>query len=87
MLCTRCHHDIHRQGWDIRVHANHVDFIPPPQINPQRKPHPGGLTTITAGECHADGDNIEPEAPAPKENSAPREPEQEQKVAAAPRRR
>ncbi len=21
MLCTRCHHDIHRQGWDIQVHA------------------------------------------------------------------
>ncbi len=30
MLCTRCHHDIHRQGWDIHVHAGRVDFIPPP---------------------------------------------------------
>src|SRR5664279_2605779 len=30
MLCTRCHHDVHRQGWEILVHANRVDFIPPP---------------------------------------------------------
>jgi len=54
MLCTRCHHDIHRQGWDIKVTGGRVDFIPPPSIDPQRKPRPGGLAAITVGECHAD---------------------------------
>jgi len=54
MLCTRCHHDIHRQGWGIEVTGGRVAFIPPPSIDPQRKPRPGGLAAITVGECHAD---------------------------------
>ncbi len=49
MLCTRCHHDIHRQGWEILVRAGHVDFIPPPEIDPLRKPRPGGLAAIDVG--------------------------------------
>ena len=49
MLCTRCHHDIHRQGWNIRIHAGRVEFIPPPQIDPSRQPQPGGLAAITLG--------------------------------------
>jgi hypothetical protein len=47
MLCTRCHHDIHRQHWDIRVTGTHVEFIPPATIDPTRTPQPGGLTAIT----------------------------------------
>jgi len=50
MLCTRCHHDIHRQGWEILVHDNHVDFIPPPTIDPTRQPIPGGLAAIDIGK-------------------------------------
>lgn len=29
MLCTRCHHDVHRYGWEILVIDNTVMFIPP----------------------------------------------------------
>ena len=47
MLCTRCHHDIHRQGWEILVRNGRVDFIPPPTIDPMRRPRPGGLAAIT----------------------------------------
>ena len=46
MLCTRCHHDIHRQGWDIVVQGGRVDFIPPPHIDPTRRARPGGLAAI-----------------------------------------
>ncbi len=50
MLCTRCHHDIHRQGWGIRVKGGRVEFIPPPQIDPQRRARPGGLAAIDIGD-------------------------------------
>ncbi len=50
MLCTRCHHDIHRQGWDILVREGRVDFIPPPTIDPTRRPRPGGLAALDINE-------------------------------------
>jgi len=50
MLCTRCHHDIHRQGWDILVRAGTVEFVPPPQIDPMRRARPGGLAALDVGE-------------------------------------
>ena len=50
MLCTRCHHDIHRQGWDILVRAGGVEFVPPPQIDPMRHPRTGGLAAFDIGE-------------------------------------
>jgi len=58
MLCTRCHHDVHRQGWEILVRANRVDFVPPPTIDPLRKARPGGLAAIDVGKlgppsCHS----------------------------------
>jgi len=46
MLCTRCHHDIHRQGWEILVHSGRVEFIPPPDIDPTRRARPGGRAAI-----------------------------------------
>jgi hypothetical protein len=46
MLCTRCHHDIHRQGWEILVTHGRVESIPPPTIDPQRRAQPGGLAAI-----------------------------------------
>jgi hypothetical protein len=50
MLCTRCHHDIHRQGWNIVVTHGRVEFIPPPAIDPQRRARPGGLAAIDIGK-------------------------------------
>jgi hypothetical protein len=49
MLCTRCHHDIHRQGWGIEVQGGRVAFIPPPQIDPERRARPGGMVAIDIG--------------------------------------
>ena len=46
MLCTRCHHDIHRQGWEILVHSGRVEVIPPPDIDPTRRPRQGGRAAI-----------------------------------------
>jgi hypothetical protein len=46
MLCTRCHHDVHRQGWEIIVHGNRVDFIPPATIDPDRRAQPGGINAL-----------------------------------------
>ncbi|WP_291383275.1 HNH endonuclease signature motif containing protein, partial [Demequina sp.] len=54
MLCTRCHHDIHRHGWNIRVQAGRVEFIPPPTIDPTRQPQPGGLAALEVLPDEAD---------------------------------
>jgi len=56
MLCTRCHHDIHRQGWGIRIRDGQVHFTPPPTIDPTRRPRLGGLAAITIGGLRSDGD-------------------------------
>lgn len=47
MLCTRCHHDVHRQGWGIAVHGGRVSFIPPPDIDPAQIPRLGGAAALT----------------------------------------
>lgn len=72
MLCTRCHHDIHRQGWDIRVEAGRVSFIPPPHIDPERRPRPGGVAAleIAASDSANPGHHPDHETHTPGENSA-----------------
>jgi len=57
MLCTRCHHDIHRQGWGIEIHGSRVDFIPPLAIDPERRARPGGLVAIDIGTLDVPGDH------------------------------
>jgi hypothetical protein len=42
MLCSHCHHQVHDQGWRIRVRDDHVWFIPPPHVDPARVPRLGG---------------------------------------------
>jgi hypothetical protein len=42
LMCTRCHHRIHRDGWDIHVQNQEVTFIPPASIDPTRTPRIGG---------------------------------------------
>jgi hypothetical protein len=63
MLCTRCHHDIHRQGWGIVVRAGTVDFIPPPHIDPARRPIPGGRAALEIRE-------LDPPSHHPRDHSA-----------------
>lgn len=46
MLCTRCHHDVHAQGWEIEASAVAVRFIPPPHIDRGRAPSPGGRAAL-----------------------------------------
>jgi hypothetical protein len=41
LLCARCHHRIHRDGWDVDVLHHTVRFIPPPSIDPLRTPRLG----------------------------------------------
>lgn len=42
LLCTRCHHRVHRDGWDIDVREGAVHFIPPRHVDPARVPRVGG---------------------------------------------
>ncbi len=42
LLCTRCHHRIHRDGWEIEVRGGEVWFTPPRAIDPARSPRLGG---------------------------------------------
>jgi len=48
MLCSACHHRIHREGWDILVKDNVVYFIPPAIVDPRRTPRRGGRLPIPA---------------------------------------
>jgi hypothetical protein len=50
MLCTRCHHDIHRQGWEIVVTGDEVSFVPPPYIDAARRLRPGGAGALDIGD-------------------------------------
>jgi hypothetical protein len=79
MLCTRCHHDIHRQHWDIHVAQGRVEFIPPVAIDPTRTPRPGGLAAITLTHSETRKNSAREDSahtqdtPSrdPRENSAP----------------
>ena len=42
LLCSFCHHAVHREGWGIRATAGSVWFIPPPHVDPQRMLRLGG---------------------------------------------
>jgi hypothetical protein len=42
LMCARCHHRLHRDGWDIEVDDRVVYFIPPASVDPARTRRPGG---------------------------------------------
>jgi hypothetical protein len=42
LLCSSCHHRIHRDNWGIEIRDNTVWFIPPASVDRQRKPIKGG---------------------------------------------
>lgn len=42
LLCSHCHHLMHREGWRIRADRRSVWFIPPPHVDPDQRPRPGG---------------------------------------------
>lgn len=46
MLCAHCHHQIHDQGWQVRITGRDrrttVWFIPPPHLDPDQTPRLGG---------------------------------------------
>ena len=49
MLCSFCHHTVHREGWQIRIAQGKVWFIPPPHIDPERVPKLGGRARFELG--------------------------------------
>ncbi len=42
LLCSKHHHEIHRNNWTIHIHNNTPWFIPPTTIDPHRTPRRGG---------------------------------------------
>ncbi|HEX6367048.1 MAG TPA: DUF222 domain-containing protein [Agromyces sp.] len=50
MLCSFCHHRMHREDWEIRATLDRVWFIPPPSIDPARTPQLGGRARFTLPE-------------------------------------
>lgn len=53
MLCSFCHHMVHRDGWQIRPGPSEVWFIPPPHIDPARVPRLGGRARFELREARA----------------------------------
>ncbi|GAA2034028.1 HNH endonuclease signature motif containing protein [Agromyces tropicus] len=48
LLCSFCHHLIHREGWEIRTGPREVWFVPPPHVDPDRVPRLGGRARFEA---------------------------------------
>ncbi|WP_296665863.1 HNH endonuclease signature motif containing protein, partial [Demequina sp.] len=46
MLCTACHHRLHRDGWDVEIRGDRVWIIPPEHIDPSRTPVLGGRAAL-----------------------------------------
>jgi hypothetical protein len=46
LLCTACHHRVHRDGWGIRVHDGQVWFVPPVAVDRERRPVRGGRARV-----------------------------------------
>ncbi|MFF2277495.1 DUF222 domain-containing protein [Agromyces sp. NPDC058126] len=42
LLCTHCHHQVHRDGWRIFASRHEIWFIPPPHVDPGQRPRLGG---------------------------------------------
>ena len=42
LLCSRHHHALHRDGWQIEIRDNVPWFIPPSSVDVQRRPRRGG---------------------------------------------
>jgi len=42
LLCSHCHHQVHREGWRIRADRREVWFMPPPHLDPEQRPRLGG---------------------------------------------
>ncbi|MFC9919645.1 HNH endonuclease signature motif containing protein [Agromyces binzhouensis] len=53
LLCSFCHHMIHRDGWQIRPGPTDVWFIPPPHIDPTQVPRLGGKARFALREDRA----------------------------------
>ena len=53
LLCSFCHHMIHREGWQIQANPSEVWFIPPPHIDPTQVPRLGGRARFELREVHA----------------------------------
>ncbi|GAA1061820.1 HNH endonuclease signature motif containing protein [Agromyces bracchium] len=51
MLCSFCHHRIHREGWGIRATRTEVWFIPPPHVDPDQTPRLGGRARFALPAC------------------------------------
>ncbi|WP_314430986.1 DUF222 domain-containing protein [Microbacterium lacticum] len=51
LLCSACHHRLHDDGWEIHIDGigttAKVWFIPPPWLDPNQTPRPGGKTRYT----------------------------------------
>lgn len=46
LLCTGCHHRVHRDGWDIRIKDGAVWITAPPAIDPAKRPRLGGRARL-----------------------------------------
>lgn len=53
LLCSFCHHLIHREGWWIQANPSEVWFIPPPHVDPAQVPRLGGRARFELREGHA----------------------------------
>ncbi|WP_062382433.1 HNH endonuclease signature motif containing protein, partial [Demequina iriomotensis] len=71
LLCTRCHHRIHDDGWTIRATPTQVWFIPPTTIDPARTPRQGGKAALHIDLPHRTADVDAESPPSTQDHATP----------------
>ncbi|WP_062378561.1 HNH endonuclease signature motif containing protein [Demequina pelophila] len=46
LLCVRCHHRIHDDGWEVEATPTEVWFVPPAAVDPARRRRQGGKAAL-----------------------------------------
>lgn len=59
LLCSNCHHQVHREGWRIRADRRSVWFIPPPHVDPEQRPRLGGRARFELDATSAEAGRVE----------------------------
>lgn len=71
LLCSHCHHQVHRDGWRIDATPTEVWFTPPPHIDSAQRPRQGGRARFDPARWRSTQPPHRPPAPrGPDQTSA-----------------
>lgn len=63
LLCRSCHLRIHDTGWDVTIRDDRVWFVPPADVDPERKPRPAARHRVEARDDYGSRGDPPPDEP------------------------